>query len=458
MLKGQEDEIKSGNVWKEIEETKNRLLVVDDVIGNRRVMYWEHVINDIKIKNDYVLLHINSTTGEVLDYQKQWREVNIFFNIDNKFEPEEYYWKEKVIFLDEKDCRNFYTFYREQKYPVICWEVRHKDGTTLLYDFNGEVIGKGVPAPFRIGFSLNGYDENVGPDCWSAWRSNADKWFRKWCHYTVSLASPSPEEISLYIRDRNVTHFYDIAHSVGKPTRFQANATGVYYTAEQLREDMKDREPMWLAVICSCEAMRDVGPGTLSYEFRKGETNGTVTIGYVGMAHCPGWSVSYEWQDYMFSKMDEGYTMKEAFDLACAYYPTIAPCVKFVGDETIHVIENHPPNEVNISGPTTGKVGEEYEYSFVVSDPDDDKLYLQIEWGDNTSWTGMYNSGEKVVLTHKWEERGAYIIKAKVQDTYGAESNWTTIKVSIPIRYFTTFFEKIWKWISSLIFPSFHRL
>jgi hypothetical protein len=85
--------------------------------------------------------------------------------------------------------------------------------------------------------------------------------------------------------------------------------------------------------------MDQTGPGYWSYEFRKGEIIETVVVGYTGMASCPGWSVSIPWQDDMFYAMHTGYTIKDAFDIASANYPTIAPCVVFTGDPELVIRE-----------------------------------------------------------------------------------------------------------------------
>jgi hypothetical protein len=90
--------------------------------------------------------------------------------------------------------------------------------------------------------------------------------------------------------------------------------------------------------------MKQTGPGTLSYELRKGELNGTVTIGYVGMGHCPNWVDSLYWQDFMFQKIDNGYTIKKAFDRACAYYPKLENYVKFVGDINLKINDERTRN------------------------------------------------------------------------------------------------------------------
>jgi hypothetical protein len=54
------------------------------------------------------------------------------------------------------------------------------------------------------------------------------------------------------------------------------------------------------------------------------------------------------WQNYMFKKMDENYTIKHAFDFASARYPEIAPCVVFKGDETIKIFEPKREGELMI--------------------------------------------------------------------------------------------------------------
>jgi parallel beta-helix repeat protein len=95
---------------------------------------------------------------------------------------------------------------------------------------------------------------------------------------------------------------------------------------------------------------------------------------------------------------------------------------------------NHPPNPPSISGPSSGKYGEEYEYAFTANDPDGDQVYYLIDWGDRTTldWFGVFDSGEEINIVHTWNQQGAYIIKAKVRDTYGVESDWTTLPVTMP--------------------------
>ncbi len=95
---------------------------------------------------------------------------------------------------------------------------------------------------------------------------------------------------------------------------------------------------------------------------------------------------------------------------------------------------NQKPENPVISGEISGKAGEEYEYTFKSSDPENDELYYFINWSDNTSeeWIGPYASKFDLKLFHNWSEQGTYLIQAKVRDKYGDESNWSTIEVSMP--------------------------
>jgi hypothetical protein len=95
---------------------------------------------------------------------------------------------------------------------------------------------------------------------------------------------------------------------------------------------------------------------------------------------------------------------------------------------------NDEPFPPTIGGPTTGEMGLAYEFSVQGSDPNQDEIYYKLDWcdGDVTNWLGPYESGEKIFLTHVWEEGGAYIIKVKAKDIYEQESEWGTFNVVMP--------------------------
>jgi len=282
------------------------------------------------------------------------------------------------------------------------------------------------------GFSLNGFDKEVGEDCWEDHRLNADSWFSKWCDSTISLASPSVEEISNIIKEPEVTFFYELAHGKGLSTRFQ-NAEMSLYRFSRLKKDMLDRQPMKFAFIGSCWGMVSTGPGTLSYEFRKGYTEGTVTIGYYFMDFCPGWVDSISWQDKLFEEMNKGKTIKQSFDLACDSYPDMASGVRFVGDENL-VIGNNPPVTPNKpSGNQICKIKTDNVFRTKTFDPEVDSLYYLFEWGDgtNSGWVGPYKSNEECVQNHTWDSTGSFTVKVKAKDEAGLESKWSDF---MPVR------------------------
>ncbi|MCK5636652.1 MAG: PKD domain-containing protein, partial [Thermoplasmatales archaeon] len=96
---------------------------------------------------------------------------------------------------------------------------------------------------------------------------------------------------------------------------------------------------------------------------------------------------------------------------------------------------NEPPNTPTIDGPTSGKAGTSYPYTFTSTDPDGDQVSYYIKWDDGsiTDWTAFQASGPPGYSeSHKWDEQGTYTIEAKAKDTYGVESDWATLEVTMP--------------------------
>jgi parallel beta-helix repeat protein len=95
---------------------------------------------------------------------------------------------------------------------------------------------------------------------------------------------------------------------------------------------------------------------------------------------------------------------------------------------------NNPPSSPIIKGPKVGKINIDYEFTFSSTDPDQDQIYFNISWGDGNTieWAGPYNSSETVTFNHKWTNTGTYIIQVKAKDIYGAESQESTMEISIP--------------------------
>ena len=111
---------------------------------------------------------------------------------------------------------------------------------------------------------------------------------------------------------------------------------------------------------------------------------------------------------------------------------------------------SQPPNAPTITGPTSGNKGEPVQYNFNSTDPDVDDVCYFIDWGDttNSGWIGPNASGEAITLSHTWNTRGVYTIKAKAKDINGWESDWATLKVRMPLAYniaFLSFWQQLFE-------------
>jgi hypothetical protein len=99
------------------------------------------------------------------------------------------------------------------------------------------------------------------------------------------------------------------------------------------------------------------------------------------------------------------------------------------------ITNNTAPEKPTITGPTKGKPGVTYEYSFQSVDPEDQLVSYFIDWGDGntTGWLGLYDSGQQITVNHTWDVKQTFTVKAKARDVIGAESEWATMTVKIPV-------------------------
>jgi hypothetical protein len=124
---------------------------------------------------------------------------------------------------------------------------------------------------------------------------------------------------------------------------------------------------------------------------------------------------------------------------------------------TLTVCENTAPTNPTISGKTNGQANTEYSYIFKSIDTENDPIYLQVDWGDNTQtdWQGPFSSGEEITLSHTWTQKDTYLIRAQTKDIYNAESDWSTLEIQMPYvhAYYQTiqnFFHRILIWFLHL--------
>ncbi len=86
-----------------------------------------------------------------------------------------------------------------------------------------------------------------------------------------------------------------------------------------------------------------------------------------------------------------------------------------------------PSKPARPSGSSRGKSGEEYTYTSVTIDPQDNQIFYMFDWGDGTDsgWLGPYNSGDGCSASHIWDRIGIYKVKVKAKDTNENESPWS---------------------------------
>ena len=97
-------------------------------------------------------------------------------------------------------------------------------------------------------------------------------------------------------------------------------------------------------------------------------------------------------------------------------------------------IEGKPEKPV-VTGETNGTKNQEYIYTAVSNDPDNDNLYYYFEWDDgtNSDWVGPVESGEECSEPHTWTNQGDYEVKVRVKDENGFLSDWSdSLTVNMP--------------------------
>lgn len=196
------------------------------------------------------------------------------------------------------------------------------------------------------GFSMTG-PTSPCTGGWIAWYENAESWFETMGYPTDLALRPDKATIQSHIQSTETAVFYELAH--GSSYYFSSGCSGGAYEntyASDISSWIQDYTPMPFTFLGSCGGMCDVGPDSFSDAFRKGSMTGTVTIGYCGMGSCPcdlecwydattGVYYALEWQDALFSYLNEGQTVGDAFTNALADYPMCVDCVRLWGDESL---------------------------------------------------------------------------------------------------------------------------
>jgi hypothetical protein len=222
-----------------------------------------------------------------------------------------------------------------------CWIVRSVvDGQHNIYIIDamtGQDLGRGIAPPYES-FSSTGPTDLSGSctGAWDSWANSARDWFNTMGYPSERINWPTRTTIQTHaIQNPSEVLFYELSHG---GYWYYSNACGQSVVPADIKSWIANYRRFPFAFIGSCEGMCETGSNTMSYEFRKGSSDGAATVGYCHMASdfCDScWGVSIPWQNSLFSHMNAGYTIYNAFLHANADYPTCAGannCMRFAGD------------------------------------------------------------------------------------------------------------------------------
>lgn len=85
-----------------------------------------------------------------------------------------------------------------------------------------------------------------------------------------------------------------------------------------------------------------------------------------------------------------------------------------------------------IKGPTHGKIGISYNYTFNSTYIDGEPLGYMIDWGDGSHDVVTGLAGTETTANHTWTKRGPYVISARAKTPLGEISQAGTLKVTMP--------------------------
>ncbi len=318
------------------------------------VLFHQRMLDGAIVEKDYVVYQFDRLTGELLARKSHWRDdlpsslpVISLSDLDAEAMIDgEILFTDFFIISPESDVFPFEPAPTNPCWVVHSVSVRGVRTVTVIDAVTGAIVGPGIPPP-SAGFSLTGpWDEGPCSGAWDSWSGNAKTWFETMGYPTEEIIWPTEAEVSGHIQDNDVALFYELAH--GGSDYFGSGCTAGtwirYTTADNIETWIENCGRMPFAFIGSCGGMCSVGNGTFANEFRKGASEGASVVGYCGMgdSKCAAcWTFSLNWQNALFNYMNQGWTVRAAYDQANANWPVCAgsnDCMRFQGDVTVTVV------------------------------------------------------------------------------------------------------------------------
>ena len=323
-------------------------------IGGRIVYFEQRKIGGAIVEGDFLNFQFDGTTRDLLKKTIRWRE-----GLPDRL-PQNLLDREEAEFFAGRDAgeaplfaglyivspdSDVFPIDPAPSHPV--WVVTGEENGEAVAEIidavTADFLGYAVPPPYE-GVATTG--PMYSSPCfwaWYNWRDNAADWFTTMGFNTESITWPTEEQVQGHIQSESTVVLYELSH--GGSSYFAsgcADGNSYEYTyASEIESWIASYRKMSFAFIGSCGGMCSTGDGSLSYELRKGSSENTATVGYCGMSDLPcsdecwygGYTIA--WQDALFDYMNQGWTVKAAFDQANADYPAcgLNNCMRFAGDE-----------------------------------------------------------------------------------------------------------------------------
>jgi len=329
----------------------------------KRIVYWHpRTIGEAIVGGDEVIYYFDRETLEPVDVIVHWRDdlpdVLPELNVTKKQAESmvEGYVQFSNLYYISPESYVFSPIQPTPKNP--CWVVASIDEgkeitITVVDAVEGKILGYGISPPSYTGFSLAGpYSDNPCTEAWNGYYKDGDRsaryWFDIMGYSTEAMKWPTEEKVKSHIQSDSTAMFYEIAHSrYTYGILFASGCDNGFYeltTADEIDDWISDYTKMPFAFIASCFGMCDVNEGTLSYAFMMGSERDTATVGYCCMScqKCSNcwYSHALNWQRDLFEHLNDGNTVKEAFDLANQAHPACYnnECMRFAGDPNFAVV------------------------------------------------------------------------------------------------------------------------
>jgi len=325
------------------------------------------MIGDAVVEGDFIVYQFEKQTRKLLKKKARWRD-DLPDQITPLISREQ---AEAMVQGSVKFSQLLIISPESVEFPIKpaptnpCWMVISQDNgrriSTVIDALEGKILGYGVPPPYEA-YSLGGPDHGACAEYyWDPWALNAGNWFSIMGYDTQISDRPTEATVQSHIDSDTTALFYELAHGgsynflnlntdCGLPT-FAAHRI----LASEVETWIAGRTKMRFAFIGSCEGLCHTDDGSFSYEFRKGTSTNTVTVGYCHMDwtgdtgagqtyQCDGtcWGTNvYNWQEDLFDYLNQGWTAQAAFNQACADNPQCGAgttCVRFAGDPNFSLV------------------------------------------------------------------------------------------------------------------------